>query len=162
MLAPKPCPSSEARMLSPTQSCCRWWRQVTLTHTHVHEMESSGSYLIPILSPDGTPQDGDTLSPTDIEANLSTEVALTVLDVLELFVHHHKVRRPHIVHHQTLHRACLVFLWWTFTLMCWVLYIQCMLNNSDIWNPWKFLFYYGICAQSFKLLPFRNKHKHKH
>uniref|UniRef100_A0A3B4BV29 Dedicator of cytokinesis 10 n=1 Tax=Pygocentrus nattereri TaxID=42514 RepID=A0A3B4BV29_PYGNA len=27
---------------------------------------------------------------TDIEANLSTEVALTVLDVLELFVHHHK------------------------------------------------------------------------
>uniref|UniRef100_A0A8C9ZMK4 Dedicator of cytokinesis 10 n=1 Tax=Sander lucioperca TaxID=283035 RepID=A0A8C9ZMK4_SANLU len=32
----------------------------------------------------------DTLSPTDIEANMSTEVALTVLDVLELFVHHHK------------------------------------------------------------------------
>uniref|UniRef100_A0A673ATT3 Dedicator of cytokinesis 10 n=1 Tax=Sphaeramia orbicularis TaxID=375764 RepID=A0A673ATT3_9TELE len=32
----------------------------------------------------------NTLSPTDIEANLSTEVALTVLDVLELFVHHHK------------------------------------------------------------------------
>uniref|UniRef100_A0A8D0D783 Dedicator of cytokinesis 10 n=1 Tax=Sander lucioperca TaxID=283035 RepID=A0A8D0D783_SANLU len=28
--------------------------------------------------------------PTDIEANMSTEVALTVLDVLELFVHHHK------------------------------------------------------------------------
>lgn len=75
------------------------------THTRIHEMESSGSYLIPILSPDGTPQDGDTLSPTDIEANLSTEVALTVLDVLELFVHHHKVRRPHIVHHQTLHQA---------------------------------------------------------
>uniref|UniRef100_A0A673ARM9 Dedicator of cytokinesis 10 n=1 Tax=Sphaeramia orbicularis TaxID=375764 RepID=A0A673ARM9_9TELE len=38
----------------------------------------------------GNIQDGDTLSPTDIEANLSTEVALTVLDVLELFVHHHK------------------------------------------------------------------------
>uniref|UniRef100_A0A7N8WRT7 Dedicator of cytokinesis 10 n=1 Tax=Mastacembelus armatus TaxID=205130 RepID=A0A7N8WRT7_9TELE len=38
----------------------------------------------------GSIQDGDTLSPTDIEANLSTEVALTVLDVLELFVNHHK------------------------------------------------------------------------
>lgn len=31
MLAPKPCPSSGARMPSPTPSCCRWWRQVTLT-----------------------------------------------------------------------------------------------------------------------------------
>uniref|UniRef100_A0A7N8WK78 Dedicator of cytokinesis 10 n=1 Tax=Mastacembelus armatus TaxID=205130 RepID=A0A7N8WK78_9TELE len=30
------------------------------------------------------------INPTDIEANLSTEVALTVLDVLELFVNHHK------------------------------------------------------------------------
>uniref|UniRef100_A0A665UL54 Dedicator of cytokinesis 10 n=1 Tax=Echeneis naucrates TaxID=173247 RepID=A0A665UL54_ECHNA len=38
----------------------------------------------------GSIQDGDTLSPTDIEANLSTEVSLTVLDVLELFVLHHK------------------------------------------------------------------------
>uniref|UniRef100_A0A669DBZ7 Dedicator of cytokinesis 10 n=1 Tax=Oreochromis niloticus TaxID=8128 RepID=A0A669DBZ7_ORENI len=35
-------------------------------------------------------QDGDTLSPTDVEANMSTEVALTVLDVLELFVQHQK------------------------------------------------------------------------
>ena len=43
------------------------------------------------MFPDGNIQDGDTLSPTDIEANLSTEVSLTVLDVLELFVHHHKV-----------------------------------------------------------------------
>uniref|UniRef100_A0A8C5HBS2 Dedicator of cytokinesis protein 10 n=1 Tax=Gouania willdenowi TaxID=441366 RepID=A0A8C5HBS2_GOUWI len=34
--------------------------------------------------------DSDSLTPTDIEANLSTEVSLTVLDVLELFVHHHK------------------------------------------------------------------------
>uniref|UniRef100_A0A674CA70 Dedicator of cytokinesis 10 n=1 Tax=Salmo trutta TaxID=8032 RepID=A0A674CA70_SALTR len=34
--------------------------------------------------------EGDHLSPTDIEANLSTEVALIVLDVLGLFVHHHK------------------------------------------------------------------------
>uniref|UniRef100_A0A669D656 Dedicator of cytokinesis 10 n=1 Tax=Oreochromis niloticus TaxID=8128 RepID=A0A669D656_ORENI len=34
--------------------------------------------------------DGDTLSPTDVEANMSTEVALTVLDVLELFVQHQK------------------------------------------------------------------------
>lgn len=35
MLAPKPCPSSGARMLSPTPSCCRWWRQVTHTQTHI-------------------------------------------------------------------------------------------------------------------------------
>uniref|UniRef100_A0A669BPK5 Dedicator of cytokinesis 10 n=1 Tax=Oreochromis niloticus TaxID=8128 RepID=A0A669BPK5_ORENI len=35
-------------------------------------------------------EDGDTLSPTDVEANMSTEVALTVLDVLELFVQHQK------------------------------------------------------------------------
>uniref|UniRef100_A0A4W5LFS5 Dedicator of cytokinesis 10 n=1 Tax=Hucho hucho TaxID=62062 RepID=A0A4W5LFS5_9TELE len=34
--------------------------------------------------------EGDHLSPTDIEANLSTEVALIVLDVLGLFVQHHK------------------------------------------------------------------------
>ncbi|MED6279783.1 Dedicator of cytokinesis protein 10, partial [Characodon lateralis] len=46
--------------------------------------------LLQMMEPDGSIQDGDTLSPTDIEANLSTEVALTVLDVLELFVHHHK------------------------------------------------------------------------
>lgn len=43
---------------------------------------------------DGNTQEGENLSPTDIEANLSTEVALTVLDVLELFVHHHKVCFP--------------------------------------------------------------------
>lgn len=48
-------------------------------------------YVYLFLSLDGSIQEGDTLSPTDIEANLSTEVALTVLDVLELFVHHHKV-----------------------------------------------------------------------
>ncbi|XP_068567134.1 dedicator of cytokinesis protein 10 isoform X7 [Cebidichthys violaceus] len=46
--------------------------------------------LLQMMETDGNIQDGDTLSPTDIEANLSTEVALTVLDVLELFVHHHK------------------------------------------------------------------------
>ncbi|XP_035857482.1 dedicator of cytokinesis protein 10 isoform X8 [Sander lucioperca] len=46
--------------------------------------------LLHMMETDGTIQDGDTLSPTDIEANMSTEVALTVLDVLELFVHHHK------------------------------------------------------------------------
>lgn len=40
---------------------------------------------------DGNTPESDTFSPTDIEANLSTEVALTVLDVLGLFVHHHKV-----------------------------------------------------------------------
>ncbi|XP_020563932.1 dedicator of cytokinesis protein 10 isoform X5 [Oryzias latipes] len=46
--------------------------------------------LLHMMDTDGSVQEGDTLSPTDIEANLSTEVALTVLDVLELFVHHHK------------------------------------------------------------------------
>ncbi|XP_054868309.1 dedicator of cytokinesis protein 10 isoform X6 [Amphiprion ocellaris] len=46
--------------------------------------------LLQMMETDGTIQDGDTLSPTDVEANLSTEVSLTVLDVLELFVHHHK------------------------------------------------------------------------
>uniref|UniRef100_A0A3Q3LQD9 Dedicator of cytokinesis 10 n=1 Tax=Mastacembelus armatus TaxID=205130 RepID=A0A3Q3LQD9_9TELE len=46
--------------------------------------------LLQMMDTDGSIQDGDTLSPTDIEANLSTEVALTVLDVLELFVNHHK------------------------------------------------------------------------
>ncbi|XP_068441305.1 dedicator of cytokinesis protein 10 isoform X4 [Clinocottus analis] len=46
--------------------------------------------LLHMMETDGNIQDGDNLSPTDIEANLSTEVALTVLDVLELFVHHHK------------------------------------------------------------------------
>ena len=43
---------------------------------------------------DGNIPEGDTLSPTDIEANLSTEVSLTVLDVLGLFVQHHKVTNP--------------------------------------------------------------------
>ncbi|KAJ0063925.1 hypothetical protein NL108_014441, partial [Boleophthalmus pectinirostris] len=42
-----------------------------------------------ILCVDGGIPEGDS-SPTDVEANLSTEVSLTVLDVLELFVHHHK------------------------------------------------------------------------
>lgn len=51
-----------------------------------------------IFFPDGSIQDGDNLSPTDIEANLSTEVSLTVLDVLELFVHHHKVCGPLQLH----------------------------------------------------------------
>uniref|UniRef100_A0A8C1KVB2 Dedicator of cytokinesis 10 n=1 Tax=Cyprinus carpio TaxID=7962 RepID=A0A8C1KVB2_CYPCA len=39
---------------------------------------------------DGNASEGESVSPTDIEANLSTEVSLTVLDVLDLFVHHHK------------------------------------------------------------------------
>ncbi|KAG9348307.1 hypothetical protein JZ751_002042 [Albula glossodonta] len=38
----------------------------------------------------GSMTEGEMLSPTDIEANLSTEVALTVLDILGLFVQHHK------------------------------------------------------------------------
>ncbi|XP_043114583.1 dedicator of cytokinesis protein 10 isoform X10 [Puntigrus tetrazona] len=43
---------------------------------------------------DGNVSEGE-VSTTDIEANLSTEVALTVLDVLDLFVHHHKKRLQH-------------------------------------------------------------------
>ncbi|XP_028319598.1 dedicator of cytokinesis protein 10 isoform X8 [Gouania willdenowi] len=46
--------------------------------------------LLQMMDSDGPIHDGDSLTPTDIEANLSTEVSLTVLDVLELFVHHHK------------------------------------------------------------------------
>ncbi|XP_035010068.1 dedicator of cytokinesis protein 10 isoform X4 [Hippoglossus stenolepis] len=46
--------------------------------------------LLQMMDTDGSIQDGDTLSPNDVEANLSTEVSLTVLDVLELFVLHHK------------------------------------------------------------------------
>ncbi|KAL7851520.1 hypothetical protein AOLI_G00218760 [Acnodon oligacanthus] len=47
--------------------------------------------LLQMMETDGNaPENDSTFSPTDIEANLSTEVALTVLDVLELFVHHHK------------------------------------------------------------------------
>uniref|UniRef100_A0A4W5LG49 Dedicator of cytokinesis 10 n=1 Tax=Hucho hucho TaxID=62062 RepID=A0A4W5LG49_9TELE len=42
------------------------------------------------METDGNIPEGDHLSPTDIEANLSTEVALIVLDVLGLFVQHHK------------------------------------------------------------------------
>ncbi|XP_052471934.1 dedicator of cytokinesis protein 10 isoform X1 [Carassius gibelio] len=38
----------------------------------------------------GNASEGENVSPTDIEANLSTEVSLTVLDILDLFVHHHK------------------------------------------------------------------------
>lgn len=45
--------------------------------------------LLHMMETDGNISDGD-MSPTDVEANLSTEVALTVLDVLELFVYHHK------------------------------------------------------------------------
>lgn len=41
---------------------------------------------------DGNVPEVDNYSPTDIEANLSTEVALTILDVLGLFVQNHKVR----------------------------------------------------------------------
>uniref|UniRef100_A0A3P8YJA4 Dedicator of cytokinesis 10 n=1 Tax=Esox lucius TaxID=8010 RepID=A0A3P8YJA4_ESOLU len=46
--------------------------------------------LLQMMETDGNIPEGDHLSPTDIEANLSTEVALTVLDVLGLFVQHHK------------------------------------------------------------------------
>uniref|UniRef100_A0A8C5C5Y8 Dedicator of cytokinesis 10 n=1 Tax=Gadus morhua TaxID=8049 RepID=A0A8C5C5Y8_GADMO len=50
----------------------------------------SNPKLLHMMETDGNIPEGDTLSPTDIEANLSTEVSLTVLDVLGLFVQHHK------------------------------------------------------------------------
>ncbi|KAL1260136.1 hypothetical protein QQF64_007963, partial [Cirrhinus molitorella] len=51
--------------------------------------------LLHMMDTDGNVSEGENISPTDIEANLSTEVALTVLDVLDLFVHHHKKRLQH-------------------------------------------------------------------
>uniref|UniRef100_A0A673N6A5 Dedicator of cytokinesis protein 10-like n=1 Tax=Sinocyclocheilus rhinocerous TaxID=307959 RepID=A0A673N6A5_9TELE len=51
--------------------------------------------LLHMMETDGNASEGENVSPTDIEANLSTEVALTVLDVLDLFVHHHKKRLQH-------------------------------------------------------------------
>ncbi|XP_060761806.1 dedicator of cytokinesis protein 10 isoform X1 [Neoarius graeffei] len=46
--------------------------------------------LLQMMETDGNSADSDNFNPTDIEANLSTEVSLTVLDVLGLFVQHHK------------------------------------------------------------------------
>ncbi|MFT7803755.1 dedicator of cytokinesis protein 10 isoform X2 [Arapaima gigas] len=43
----------------------------------------------------GAAGDGDFVSPTDIEANLSTEVGLTVLDILGLFIQNHKKQLQH-------------------------------------------------------------------
>ncbi|XP_018588078.1 dedicator of cytokinesis protein 10 isoform X3 [Scleropages formosus] len=43
----------------------------------------------------GTAGDGDVVSPTDMEANLSTEVGLTILDILGLFVQHHRKQLQH-------------------------------------------------------------------
>lgn len=51
--------------------------------------------LLHMMETDGNAPDGENVNPTDIEANLSTEVALTVLDVLDLFVHHHKKQLQH-------------------------------------------------------------------
>ncbi|KAK7156957.1 hypothetical protein R3I94_006875 [Phoxinus phoxinus] len=51
--------------------------------------------LLHMMDTDGNAPDGENVNPTDIEANLSTEVALTVLDVLDLFVHHHKKQLLH-------------------------------------------------------------------
>uniref|UniRef100_A0A8C7GD90 Dedicator of cytokinesis 10 n=1 Tax=Oncorhynchus kisutch TaxID=8019 RepID=A0A8C7GD90_ONCKI len=56
-----------------------------LTNPKLLQMMETGN-----VPPNGNIPEGDHLSPTDIEANLSTEVALIVLDVLGLFVHHHK------------------------------------------------------------------------
>ncbi|XP_017351321.1 dedicator of cytokinesis protein 10 isoform X4 [Ictalurus punctatus] len=46
--------------------------------------------LLQMMETDGNSAENDNFNPTDIEANLSTEVSLTVLDVLGLFVQHHK------------------------------------------------------------------------
>ncbi|XP_047662194.1 dedicator of cytokinesis protein 10 isoform X2 [Tachysurus fulvidraco] len=46
--------------------------------------------LLQMMETDGNASENDNFNPTDVEANLSTEVSLTVLDVLELFVQHHK------------------------------------------------------------------------
>uniref|UniRef100_A0A4W6ED68 Dedicator of cytokinesis 10 n=1 Tax=Lates calcarifer TaxID=8187 RepID=A0A4W6ED68_LATCA len=62
----------------------------TLTNVHTQNSQVQCRPLSKGILKNGSIQDGDTLSPTDIEANLSTEVSLTVLDVLELFVLHHK------------------------------------------------------------------------
>ncbi|KAG1934718.1 dedicator of cytokinesis protein [Pimephales promelas] len=51
--------------------------------------------LLHMMETDGNAPDGENVNPTDIEANLSTEVALTVLDVLDLFVCHHKKQLQH-------------------------------------------------------------------
>lgn len=51
--------------------------------------------LLHMMEADGNVPEGDNCSPTDIEANLSTEVALTILDVLGLFVQHHKKQLQH-------------------------------------------------------------------
>ncbi|XP_077063674.1 dedicator of cytokinesis protein 10 isoform X2 [Siphateles boraxobius] len=51
--------------------------------------------LLHMMETDGNAPDGENVNPTDIEANLSTEVALTVLDILDLFVHHHKKQLQH-------------------------------------------------------------------
>ncbi|XP_067306120.1 dedicator of cytokinesis protein 10 isoform X6 [Pseudorasbora parva] len=51
--------------------------------------------LLQMMETDGNAPEGENINPTDIEANLSTEVALTVLDVLDLFVHHHKKQLQH-------------------------------------------------------------------
>ncbi|XP_051718054.1 dedicator of cytokinesis protein 10 isoform X2 [Ctenopharyngodon idella] len=51
--------------------------------------------LLHMMETDGNAPEGENVNPTDIEANLSTEVALTVLDVLDLFVHHHKKQLQH-------------------------------------------------------------------
>lgn len=76
-----------------------------------------------LLLPDGNIQEGDTLSPTDIEANLSTEVSLTVLDVLELFVLHHKVCEAKALKHTNRHFSSLDYLFtpfWSLSL-CFVI-----------------------------------------
>lgn len=48
--------------------------------------------LVCLFCADGNVAETDTLNPTDMEANVATEVCLTVLDILGLFTQHHKVR----------------------------------------------------------------------
>lgn len=105
------------------------------------------------MFPDGNIQDGDTLSPTDIEANLSTEVSLTVLDVLELFVHHHKVCASFISCSYTFVRVIdsVLFREIYFSL-CYLLLcmIYCMLLTFEYYNIFYEYNYVQFCNMGIK------------
>uniref|UniRef100_A0A9J8BQN6 Dedicator of cytokinesis 10 n=1 Tax=Cyprinus carpio carpio TaxID=630221 RepID=A0A9J8BQN6_CYPCA len=78
-----------ARMLS-AQDGHRHTRSQTMPIIRGKNALTNPKLLHMMETTDGNASEGESVSPTDIEANLSTEVSLTVLDVLDLFVHHHK------------------------------------------------------------------------
>ncbi|XP_043114580.1 dedicator of cytokinesis protein 10 isoform X7 [Puntigrus tetrazona] len=82
-----------ARMLS-AQDGHRHARSQTMPIIRGKNALTNPKLLHMMETTDGNVSEGE-VSTTDIEANLSTEVALTVLDVLDLFVHHHKKRLQH-------------------------------------------------------------------